>query len=217
MERIPTTERTRVRRKPERGCYDRASINAILDEGLVCHVGFAVDGQPYVIPATYGRIGDQLYLHGSAASRMLRTVAGGVPVCVTVTLLDGLVLARSARRHSMNYRSVVVLGMAAPVVDGEERLAALAAIVDHALAGRWQSVRPPTERELRETAVLRLPLTEVSAKLRSGPPLDQAADLALPCWAGEIPLRLVAQAPVPEPQLTPGLEVPISIARYRRP
>ena len=217
MERIPITDRTRIRRKPERGCYERATIDAILDEGLVCHVGFVVEGQPYVIPATYGRIGDQLYLHGSAGSRMLRTVAGGVPVCVTVTLLDGLVLARSARRHSMNYRSVIVFGTATPVVDTEECLAALAAIVDHALAGRWQTVRPPTDRELRETAVLRLPLTEASAKLRHGPPVDDAADLALPCWAGEIPLRLAAQPPLPEPQLAPGIEVPSAIARYRRP
>ncbi len=217
MESRPPTDRTRVRRKPERGRYDRETIHAILDEGLVCHVGFAVDGQPYVIPTTYGRIDDQLYVHGSAASRMLGTLAGGVPVCVTVTLLDGLVLARSARRHSMNYRSVVVLGTAAEVVDRQERCAALEAIVDHAVPGRWREVRPPSERELRETAVLRLPLTEVSAKIRSGPPLDVDDDLARSCWAGEVPLRLAAQPLVPDPRLAGGIEPPAAIAVYRRP
>jgi nitroimidazol reductase NimA-like FMN-containing flavoprotein (pyridoxamine 5'-phosphate oxidase superfamily) len=216
METSQPTERTRVRRKPERARYDAATIDAILDEGLVCHVGFTVDGQPFVIPTTYGRIGDQLYLHGSAASRMLRTVASGIPVCVTVTLLDGLVLARSARRHSMNYRSVVVLGTAVPVVDREERLRALAAIVDHAISGRWRQVRPPSEPELRETAVLRLPLLEASAKVRTGPPLDLDADLTHECWAGVIPLRLVTDPPVPEPQLAPSMEPPVVVRNPNR-
>lgn len=213
----PPSERTRVRRKPERGSYERATTDAILDEGLVCHVGFISEGQPYVLPTTYGRIGDLLYIHGSAASRMLRTLAGGVPVCVTVTLLDGLILARSARRHSMNYRSVVVLGTAVEVIDRQERLAALAAIVDHAVAGRWDEVRPPTERELRETVVLRLPLAEASAKIRTGPPLDNEEDLTRDCWAGEIPLCMMAQTPVPDPRLMSGMQPPAVIASYRRP
>ena len=190
---------------------------AILDEALVCHVGFAIDGQPYVMPATHGRIGDQLYLHGSAASRMVRTLAGGVPVCVTATLLDGLVLARAARKHSMNYRSVVVLGTATAVVDDRERLAALATVIDHVVPGRWRDVRPPTERELRETGVVRLPLIEMSAKVRTGPPLDDDADLAQPCWAGELPLQLTAGIPVPDARLADALSLPDTIARYRRP
>jgi nitroimidazol reductase NimA-like FMN-containing flavoprotein (pyridoxamine 5'-phosphate oxidase superfamily) len=203
------SERTRVRRLPARACYDQATIDAILDEALVCHVGFAVDGQPYVIPTTYARVGRQLYIHGSAASRMLRTLASGVPVCVTVTLLDGLVLARSAFHHSMNYRSVVILGTAVEVSDPEERLAALEAIVEHILAGRWRQVRPPSERELRATSVLRLPLDEVSAKIRSGPPLDDADDLGQPCWAGVIPLRLVAVSPLADAHLPAGVEPPL--------
>jgi nitroimidazol reductase NimA-like FMN-containing flavoprotein (pyridoxamine 5'-phosphate oxidase superfamily) len=208
MESKQPTERTRVRRLPKRASYEAGAIYTILDEGLVCHVGFAIDGQPYVIPTTYARIGDQLYLHGSAASRMLRTLAGSVPVCVTVTLLDGLVLARSAFHHSMNYRSVVVLGTATEVVDPTERLAALEAIVEHMRPGRWRDVRPPSEQELRATAVLRLPLAEASAKLRTGPPLDDDDDLTRGCWAGEIPLRLTPQAPVADPQLPPGTALP---------
>jgi hypothetical protein len=206
---IQASERTRVRRLPARGCYDQATIDAILDEALVCHVGFAVDGQPYVIPMNYARVGRQLYMHGSAASRTLRTLATGVPVCVTVTLLDGLVLARSAFHHSMNYRSVVILGTAVEVRDPDERLAALEAIVEHILAGRWREVRPPNERELRATSVLRLPLDEVSAKIRSGPPLDDADDLGQPCWAGVIPLRLVAATPLPDAHLPAGAEPPL--------
>jgi nitroimidazol reductase NimA-like FMN-containing flavoprotein (pyridoxamine 5'-phosphate oxidase superfamily) len=214
---IPASERTRVRRLPARACYDRATIDAILDEALICHVGFAAGGQPYVIPTTYARVGRQLYIHGSAASRMLRTLATGAPVCVTVTLLDGLVLARSAFHHSMNYRSVVILGTAVEVSDPDERLAALEAIVEHVLTGRWRQVRPPSERELRATAVLRLPLDEVSAKIRSGPPLDDAEDLAQPCWAGVIPLRLVAATPLPDAHVPAGVEPPVSPAPPRRP
>jgi nitroimidazol reductase NimA-like FMN-containing flavoprotein (pyridoxamine 5'-phosphate oxidase superfamily) len=210
------SERTRVARRRERASYDRAVHYAILDEALVCHVGFVVDGQPYAMPSTYARIGDQLYLHGSAASRMLRTLGARVPVCVTVTLLDGLVLARAARNHSMNYRSVVVLGTAVPVDDPEERLAALAATIDHALPGRWREVRPPSPRELQEVAIVRLPLDEASAKIRGGPPLDFETDLARECWAGEIPLRLAASTPVPDPRLAAGIEPPAAIAGYRR-
>lgn len=211
----PASERTRVRRLPGRACYEQATIDAILDEALVCHVGFAVDGQPYVIPTTYARVERQLYIHGSAASRMLRTLASGLPVCVTVTLLDGLVLARSAFHHSMNYRSVVILGTAIEVSDADERRVALEAIVEHVLAGRWREVRPPSARELQATSVLRLALDEVSAKIRSGPPLDDADDLGQPCWAGVIPLRLVAAPPVPDPQLRPGVEPPGSPALRR--
>jgi nitroimidazol reductase NimA-like FMN-containing flavoprotein (pyridoxamine 5'-phosphate oxidase superfamily) len=195
LTRVPS-ERTRVRRRPARGAYDREVIDAILDEGLVCHVGFVHDGQPYVVPTTYARVGDLLYVHGAAASRMLRVLAEGVPVCVTVTLLDGLVLARSAFHHSMNYRSVVVLGVAAEVIDEAERLRALRAIVEHVVPGRWPVVRPPTSQELRATSVLRLPLAEASAKIRTGGPLDDAEDLARPVWAGHVPLRLVPLAPV---------------------
>jgi nitroimidazol reductase NimA-like FMN-containing flavoprotein (pyridoxamine 5'-phosphate oxidase superfamily) len=214
---IEPTERTRVRRLPQRAVYDRAAIDAILDEGLVCHVGFAVDGQPYVLPTTYARVGDRLYVHGSAASRMLRALAGRAPVCVTVTLLDGLVLARSAFHHSMNYRCVVVLGTAVAVTDESERLAALEAIVEHVVPGRWPEVRPPDARELRATGLLRLDLAEVSAKVRSGPPLDDEEDLGLPCWAGVIPLRLVPQAPVADRRLAEDVALPAHAAAYRRP
>src|SRR2546422_4830562 len=192
------TSRTTVRRLPPRGVYDRAAVFAILDEALVCHVGFARDGQPFVIPTIFARVEDRLYLHGSAASRMLGALAEGIDVCVTVTLLDGLVLARSAFHHSMNYRSVVVLGVAAAVTDAAERLSALEAIVEHAAPGRWDQVRRPNDRELKATMVLRLPIVEASAKVRTGPPLGDGEDLGGPCWAGHVPLRLVALAPVPD-------------------
>ena len=193
----PTT-RTQVRRRPERAHYDRAGIEAILDEGLVAHVGVAVDGQPFVLPMAYARVGDDLYLHGSAASRLLRALSGGAAVCVTVTLLDGLVLARSAFHHSMNYRCVVVLGRAVPVPDGPERDRALAAIVDHAVAGRSALVRAPDRKELAATKVIRLSLEEASAKVRTGPPIDDDRDLDVPVWAGVLPLRLVAGDPLPD-------------------
>ena len=198
MPELSPTDRTRVRRLPVRASYERATIHAILDEGLVCHVGFVHDRQPYVLPTTYARVGDQLYLHGSAASRMLRGLREGTPVCVTVTLLDGLVLARSAFHHSMNYRSVVILGVAVEVSEPDERLRALEAIVEHVNPGRWPQVRPPSAQELRATMVLRLPIEEASAKVRSGGPLDDAEDLGWPCWSGHVPLRLVALAPVPD-------------------
>src|SRR3989454_10930142 len=168
MTGLSPSERTRVRRLPARACYERATIDAILDEGLVCHVGFVHEGQPFVLPTTYARVGDALFVHGSAASRMLRGLGDGIPVCITVTLLDGLVLARSAFHHSMNYRSVVILGVATEVTDSAERLGALEAIVEHVAPGRWAEARPPSERELRATIVLRLPIVEASAKMRSG-------------------------------------------------
>lgn len=216
MPEIVPTARTRVERVPKRASYDRATIEAILDEGLVCHVGFVADGQPYVIPTTYGRAGDRLYLHGSSASRMLQTLAGGLPACVTVTLLDGLVLARSAFHHSMNFRSVVLLGTAVLVTNQAERMAALEAIAEHVVRGRWAEVRGPNEQELGATAVLRLPIAEASAKIRTGPPVDDEEDYAFPCWAGVIPLALTPGPPVPDPRLAPGIAPPPAIRDYRR-
>src|SRR5271165_2792670 len=188
------TPRTRVVREPQRAVYDRDAINQILDEAFLCHVGFVADGQPYVIPTSYGRDGDVLYIHGSAASRMLRNLDQGVPVCVTVTLVDGLVLARSVFNHSMNYRSVVILGKAALVEDPEEKLAALRTLSEHILPGRWDEARQPNERELKATSVLRVPIEEFSAKVRTGPPVDDAEDYSFPTWAGVIPLETKAGA-----------------------
>ncbi|HEX2090476.1 MAG TPA: pyridoxamine 5'-phosphate oxidase family protein [Actinomycetota bacterium] len=187
----------RVRRLPERGRYDRETINAILDEALFCHIGFVSNGQPFVIPTLHARVGDVLYVHGSQASRMLRQLRGGTEVCVTATILDGVVLARSAFNHSMNYRSVVVLGVAAEV-EGAEKLEALRAVAEHVMPGRWDDVRQPNARELRATSVLRLSLDRASAKVRTGPPKDDDADIDLPIWAGVLPLRLVPSEPVPD-------------------
>jgi nitroimidazol reductase NimA-like FMN-containing flavoprotein (pyridoxamine 5'-phosphate oxidase superfamily) len=191
-------------------------VERILDEALICHIGFVVDGQPYVIPTTHARCGERLYIHGSVASRMLRTLKGGMPLCVTATLLDGLVLARSAFHHSMNYRSVVVLGVAVEVSDPDEKREALNAIVEHVVPGRSTEARPPTPPELAATTVLRIALDEVSAKVRSGPPLDDEEDYGWPCWAGEIPLRLTALAPVNDPRLVAGIEAPAWAKNYRR-
>lgn len=202
------TSRTRVNRLPKRGDYSQKTIYAILDAGFLCHVGFVVDGQPHVIPTGYGRAGDTLYLHGSAASRMLRTLAGGVDVCVTVTLLDGIVLARSAFHHSMNYRSVVMLGKASAVEADAEKAAALRVISEQIVRGRWDDVRKPTAQELKATAVLKLPIEEASAKIRTGPPLDDEEDYALNVWAGVLPLAIRAGEPVADPRLAPGAKVP---------
>jgi nitroimidazol reductase NimA-like FMN-containing flavoprotein (pyridoxamine 5'-phosphate oxidase superfamily) len=192
-------------------------LNAILDEGLVCHVGFAVSGQPYVIPTTYGRAGDTLYIHGSAASRMLKEMRGGIPVCLTVTHLDGLVLARSAFHHSMNYRSAMVLGTAEEVTAADERWEALRVIVDHVVPGRWEHTRPPTENEMRATLVLRLAIDEASAKIRTGPPVDDDADYSLAFWAGELPIRTSFLPAVPDPRLVPAMAVPEHVSGYHRP
>jgi hypothetical protein len=213
---IAPTPRTTLRRLPKRGTFQRAQIEAILDEAYVCHVGFAVDGQPYVIPTIHARVGATLYVHGSAASRMLRTLGAGVPACVTVTLLDGLVLARSAFHHSMNYRSVVVLGTAREVADAREKLDALEALVEHVLPGRWAESRPPSELELKATSVLALPIDEASAKVRSGPPSDDEEDYALDCWAGVLPLRLAPGEPIADERLKPGLPLPAGIRNYAR-
>lgn len=209
--------RSTIRRLPERARYDRETALAILDEGVVCHVGFVDDGQPFVMPSAYARMGDRLVIHGSAASRMLRVLAAGTPACVTVTLLDGLVLARSAFHHSMNYRSVVVLGVAREIEAPDEKRRALDAIVEHVAPGRSTTVRPPSELELRATRVVALPLEEVTAKVRSGPPKDDEDDYALPCWAGELPLTLVPGRPVADPRLPDGAVLPDHVGGWRRP
>jgi len=212
---MPTT-RTRVVREPERGVYDREAAYRILDEGFICHVGFLADGQPFVIPTSYGRKDANLYIHGSAASRMLRQMKEGVAVCVTVTLLDGLVLARSVFNHSMNYRSVVILGKATLVDDPEEKLEALRLLSEHILPGRWGDARQPNERELKATSVLRVPIEEFSAKVRTGPPIDDAEDYAFPTWAGVVPLEIKAGEPVNDPKLDPMREVPRYAKNYLR-
>lgn len=210
------TARTRVVREPQRAVYDRAEVYKILDQGFICHLGFSVDGQPYVIPTSYGRLGDVLYIHGSAASRMLRRLSEGIPVCMTVTLLDGLVLARSVFNHSMNYRSVVVLGTANLVDDPDEKLKALHAISEHILPGRWAESRQPNEKELKATSVLRLPIQEFSGKVRTGPPIDDEEDYSFPVWAGVLPLATVAGQPIPDERLIQQA-VPNYAAHYSRP
>ncbi len=211
----PASSRVKVKRHGERGHYDRTVIDAILDEGLVAHVGFVVAGQPYVIPTLYARSGDTLYFHGAAANRMLDTMAGG-PVCVTVTLLDGLVLARSHYNHSANYRSVVVLGTPREVTDRDEKMRSFQILVDHVAQGRWEDARQPNETEIKVTRVLALPLDEASAKIRVGPPMDDEADQGLPVWAGVIPLRVVADPPIPAPELTAGIPTPGYASGYHR-
>ena len=190
------SERTRLVREPDRAVYDRAAAYKILDEGFICHVGFVVNGQPFVIPTGYGRDGDNLYFHGSAASRMLRRLDEGVAVCVTVTLLDGLVLARSVFNHSMNYRSVVILGTATLVKDAAEKVAALRAVSEHVIPRRWDDARLPTDKELKVTSVLKIPIEEFSSKVRVGPPIDDEEDLSFPTWAGVIPLEVKTGAPI---------------------
>lgn len=212
---MPTT-RTRVVRESDRAVYDREPVYRILDEGFLCHVGFAVDGQPFVIPTSYGRKEASLYIHGSAASRMLRQMKEGVAVCITVTLLDGLVLARSVFNHSMNYRSVVILGTATLVDDPEEKLAALRILSEHILPGRWDDSRQPNERELKATSVLRVPIEEFSAKVRQGPPLDDEPDYSFPTWAGVVPLEVKVGVPIDDERLLPGKEVPEYVRKYSR-
>jgi uncharacterized protein len=209
------TERTRVRRLPERAAYDRATVHAILDEGFVCHVGFVVDGQPYVIPTGYARVGETLYLHGSTGSRL--GLRPDMDVCVTVTLLDGLVLARSAFHHSMNYRSVMAVGRTRPVTDPGEKEAVLRALVDHVVPGRSDAVRGAERRELAATAVLALPLDEVSAKVRTGPPKDDEPDYDLPVWAGTLPMTLTPGDPEPDPALDPSVPLPAHVRSWSRP
>lgn len=216
MSEFTPTERTQVRRLPKRGNYDRETVHRILDEAMICHVGFVVGGQPYVIPTGFGRAGDTLYIHGSAASRMLGNAAQAIPVCITVTLLDGLVLARSAFHHSMNYRSVVILGKARGVESEEEKIAALRTFTEHMVPGRWNDVRKPTDQEMKATSVLAVPLEEASAKIRTGPPIDDDEDYALPIWAGVLPLNMVPGKPVKDPRLSHPVEPPDYLIKYRR-
>jgi nitroimidazol reductase NimA-like FMN-containing flavoprotein (pyridoxamine 5'-phosphate oxidase superfamily) len=217
MPEIPPTERTTVRRLPKRGTYDRALIHSILDEGLICHVGFVVDGQPYVIPTIHARVGERLYLHGSPASRMLNALAQGIEVCVTVTLIDGLVLARSAFHHSMNYRSAMIFGTATAVEDAEEKARILQALAEHLIKGRWHDIRTPTPAELKKTFVLSLPIDEASAKVRTGPPLDDEEDYELTVWAGILPLSLRPSEPIADPRLPTGITPPAYVTRYLGP
>ncbi|HWY45384.1 MAG TPA: pyridoxamine 5'-phosphate oxidase family protein [Candidatus Sulfotelmatobacter sp.] len=213
---IAPTERTRIVREPQRAVYDPAAIYEILDEGFVCHVGFTANEQTYVIPTMYARVDDFLYFHGSAASRTLRNLSDGLSVCITVTLTDGLVLARSVFNHSMNYRSVVALGKAILVDDPVEKLNALHAFTEKILPGRWNDARRPNEKELKATSILRLPLTEISAKVRVGPVEDDSDDYALKVWAGIVPLRLVADAPIRDERCDSSLPVPAYATNFRR-
>jgi uncharacterized protein len=212
----PASERTTVRRRANRGVYDRAMIEAILDEALLCHVGFVVEAQPYVIPTIHARDGARILIHGAASSRMLGAAAGGTPLCVTVTLVDGLVLARSAFHHSMNYRSVVILGNAIEIKDRAEKVAAMRQLVEHVVAGRWDDVRGPSEEELRATRILAIPLSEASAKVRVGPPIDDEADYALDVWAGVVPLSLKIHPPIADPRLTMHSQPPAYARHYCR-
>lgn len=216
MDELPQTQRTALKRLPKRGSHERTVINGILDEGFICHVGFSIDGQPFVIPTGYARVEDKLLIHGSQASRMLRTLSGGVQVCVAVTLIDGLVLARSAFHHSMNYRSVVMFGRATVVEDRAEKMAALLALSEHIIPKRWQDVRAPNESELRQTTVLSLTIDEASAKIRTGPPLDDEEDYSLGVWAGVLPLHMMPGDPIADPRLPAGIEVPDNVVNYRR-
>lgn len=210
------TARTRVVREAMRAVYDRETVYQILDEGFLCHVGFVQNGQPFVIPTSYGRKDASLYIHGSAASRMLRQMKEGLPVCITVTLLDGLVLARSVFNHSMNYRSVVILGTATLVDDPEEKLEALRLLSEHILPGRWADSRQPNDRELKQTSVLRVPIEEFSAKVRIGPPVDDEEDYSFPTWAGVVPLETKAGVPINDERLDPRHKVPAYARNYSR-
>lgn len=213
---FPKTERTALKRLPKRGVYDRELVYQILDEGFICHVSFTVEGQPFVIPTGYARVDDHFYIHGSQVSRTLRTLSSGIDVCVAVTLVDGLVLARSAFHHSINYRSVVIFGRAALVEEREAKLAALFAFSEQVIPGRWNDVREPTEQELKATTVLSLPLAEVSAKVRTGPPIDDEEDYALNIWAGVLPLQVVAGEPINDPRLPDSIEPPAYTLHYTR-
>jgi uncharacterized protein len=216
MQTIEKTPRTTVKRLPKRADYNRENINDILDEGFVCHVGFVVDGQPFVIPTGYARVDNHIYIHGSAASRMLRSLSIGIDVCLTVTIVDGIVLARSAFHHSMNYRSVVVFGKALPIEDPVEKMEALFALSEHIIPGRWKDVREPNEQEMKATLVLKLPLEEASAKIRTGPPLDDEADYEIPVWSGVLPLNLNPSSPLADDHTSSNAAIPDYVTNYNR-
>ncbi len=217
MANFTPTEKTKIRRKPDRGSYDRELIYRILDEAFVCHVAFISDGLPFVVPTNYVRVGDKLYLHGSTASRLMKTLASGAPFCLSVTLLDGIVLSPTATGHSVNYRSVVVMGKAEPVEGEAAKLAAMRDFVEYVIRGRWATVRPPTEQELKGTMVLSVPLVEASAKVRTGFAVDDDKEYASPAWTGVLPMKWTAQAPVPDPRGNPEIPVPKNILHYSRP
>ena len=210
------TDKTRVKRAPKRGIYDFDTIATILDEGLVCHIGFIANNQPFVIPTAYGRLDKTLYIHGAGASRMIQALDTGIDLCLSVTLLDGLVLARSAYHHSMNYRSVVLFGQAEAVHESDEKMAALKAFTEHVMKGRWDEVRSPNETELNNTVVLSLPITEASAKIRTGPPIDDPADYELPIWAGVLPLTQQPGTPITGPKMSVAAAVPQAVSAYSR-
>jgi nitroimidazol reductase NimA-like FMN-containing flavoprotein (pyridoxamine 5'-phosphate oxidase superfamily) len=211
------TERTAIKRLAYRGTYEREAVYAILDEGFVCHVAFAVEGRPFMIPTAYARQGDRLVLHGSSSNRMLRALVAGAEACVTVTLVDGLVIARSAFHHSINYRSVVLFAKAVEVTDPGEKMQALHDIVEHLVPGRWSQTREPSHDEMTMTKIVAIPIEEAAAKVRSGPPLDDEADHALPVWAGVLPLHTQTGLPEPCPRLEDGIAVPATVSAYRRP
>jgi uncharacterized protein len=217
MEELTRTPRTTVKRLPKRAAYDRATVNAILDAAIICHVAFVAGSTPMAIPTLCVRVDDRLYIHGSAASRMLNTAAGQVEIGLTATLIDSVVVARSAFHHSLGYRSAIVVGRATKVEDPEEKLAAMRALVEHVIPDRWAGIRPPSAQEMLATSVLRIPITEASAKVRTGGPIDDEEDYALPVWAGVIPLRLEAKPPVADPRLVPGTPLPLQVAGYRTP
>jgi uncharacterized protein len=217
MSEFTGTDRTKVHRHPERGTYDRDTIYDILDEAFVCHVGFIVDGAPYVVPTNYVRVGDKLFLHGSTASRLMRTLGSGAPFCLSVTLLDGIVLSPTATGHSVNYRSVVVMAKAEQIVDPQDKLAAMRDFVEYVIRGRWAEVRPPTEQELKATMVLSVPLVEASAKVRTGFAIDKGDEYAGAGWTGVIPFKWAAQTPVPDPRRNAELPIPANLMNYSRP
>lgn len=215
-EKFAITEKTKLKRLPKRGYFDRETVYKILDEAFVCHVGFTVENQPFVIPTAYGRKDDVLYIHGSAASRTMKNLAGGIDVCVTVTLLDGLVLARSAFHHSVNYRSVVIFGKAEAVTKESEKFEALRIFTEHIIPNRWDEIREPNAKELKGTTVLRLPISEVSAKIRTGNPIDDEEDMSLNVWAGVIPIKLTVENPLDDDQLPKNIAVPDYVKNYQR-
>ena len=217
MSNFTPTERTRVRRKPERGSYDRELIYSVLDEAFVCHIAFIADGMPVVVPTNYVRVGDKLFLHGSMASRLMKTLASGAPFCLSVTLLDGIVCAPSATGHSVNYRSVVVMGKAVPIEGEAAKLAAMRDFVEYVIRGRWSTVRPPTEQELKGTMVVSVPLVEASAKVRTGFAVNDDEDYATPTWTGVIPMKWSSEAPVPDPRGNAAIAPPLNIQHYSRP